>query len=192
MKTINKKQLNFFFLLVLLGLTLSACKKAQKTNYYQSNGNFLILKVDEKLEAAYEYNLANISLMNDSLPITYHTFSTGTTQQTFLQFTPNPDTLLEISQSNIMFFTHPIPSENLQQLQNAIAFDSANFQVLGGSSTMDFTSVWSKIAKLDIVKTYRNSYPIAKIGIQKFIFNEYDPQLGFCVPNEKFLVFLVK
>ncbi len=192
MKTINKKQLNFFFLLVLLGLTLSACKKAQKTNYYQSNGNFLILKVDEKLEAAYEYNLANISLMNDSLPTTYHTFSTGTTQQTFLQFTPNPDTLLEISQSNIMFFTHPIPSENLQQLQNAIAFDSEFFQVIGNSSTINLASIWSKIAKLDIVKTYRNANPSAKMGVQKIIFNEYDSQLGFSVPNEKFLVFLVK
>ena len=192
MKPIKKKQLNYFLLLVLLGLALSACKKPQKTNYYQSNGNVLILKVGENLEAAYEYNLANISLVNDSLPITYHTFSNGTTQNTFLQFSPNPDTLLEISQSTITFFTNSISSENLQQLYNALAFDSTNFQVLGGSSTMDFTSVWSKIAKLDIVKTYRNSHPTAKIGIQKFIFNEYDPQLGFSVPCEKFLVFLVK
>ncbi len=192
MKTIKKKQLNYFFLLVLLGLTLSACKKAQKTNYYQSNGNVLILKVGENLEAAYEYNLANISLVNDSLPITYHTFSTGTTQQTFLQFTPNPDTLLEISQSNITFHTNPISSENLQQLQNAIAFDSQFFQVIGNSSTINLASIWSKIAKLDIVKSYRNSYPSSKIGVQKFIFNEYDSQLGFSVPNEKFLVFLVK
>lgn len=192
MKTIKKKQLNYFFLLVLLGLTLSACKKAQKTNYYQSNGNVLILKVDEKLEAAYEYNLTNTTLVNDSLPITNHIFSNGTTQHTVLQFTPNPETLLEISQSNITFFTNPIASENLQQLNNALAFDSTNFQVLGGSSTMDFTSVWSKIAKLDIVKTYRNFHPTAKIGIQKFIFNEYDPQLGFNVPSEKYLVFLVK
>ena len=46
--------------------------------------------------------------------------------------------------------------------------------------------------QLDIVKTYRNSHPTAKIGIQKFIFNEYDPQLEFSAPNEKFLVFLVK
>lgn len=192
MKTIKNKQLNYYFLLVLLGLALSACKKAQKTNFYQSNGNFLILKVDEKLEAAYEYNLANISLVNDSLPITYHTFSTGTTQLTFLQFTPNPDTLLEISQSNITFHTNPIPSENLQQLQNAIAFDSEFFQVIGNSSTINLASIWSKIAKLDIVKTYRNANPSAKMGVQKFIFNEYDSKLGFSVPNEKFLVFLVK
>jgi hypothetical protein len=144
------------------------------------------------LEAAYEFNLANISLVNDSLPITYQTFSNGINQNTVLQLTPNTDTLLLISSNNFMFYSNPIPTENLQQHQNAIAFDSTNFQVLGGSSTIDLASIWSKIAKLDIVKTYRNSFPSAKIGIQKFIFYEYDPQLGFSVPSEKFLVFLVK
>jgi hypothetical protein len=47
MKRIKNKSLNYFALLVITGLTLSACKKPEQTNYYQSNGNVLILKVDE-------------------------------------------------------------------------------------------------------------------------------------------------
>jgi hypothetical protein len=192
MKRIKNKSLNYFALLVITGLVFSCCKKPEQTNFYQSNGNVFILQVDEKLEAAYEFNLTNTTLVNDSLPLIYHTVSNGINQNTVLQFTPNLDTLLEISQSNITFFTNPIASENFQQLQNAIAFDSTFFQVIGNATNVDLASIWSKIAKLDIVKTYLNANPSAKIGIQKFIFNEYDPQLGFSVPNEKFLVFLVK
>ncbi len=192
MKSSTIKSLNYFALFVLTGLALSGCKKPEQTNFYQSNGNVLILKVDEKLEAAYEFNLTNTTLVNDSLPLIYHTISNGINQNTVLQFTPNTDTLLMISSNNFTFYSNPIPSENLQQLQSAISFDSAFFQVIGNATNVDLASIWSKIAKLDIVKTYRSTNPAAKIGIQKLNFSEYDPQLGFSVPNEKFLVFLVK
>jgi hypothetical protein len=181
----------------LIGIISFGCKKDKvpaplEANYYQSNGNLLILKIDDNLEGVYEYNLASTVLNNDSLPLHFETFSDGINNYSYLKFTPNPDTLYKISSNNFSFFSALIDKNKLENLSNSIPFNSLQFQIIGNQNNMDFESIWSKISKLDIVKTYRSSNPNSKIGINRIIINDYDEQLGFSFPNEKYLIFLVK
>ena len=100
-------------LFLLIGFVVYSCKKDKVptpivANYYQSNGNLLILKVDENLESVYEYNLASTVLYNDSLPLYYETYSDGIYNYTYWKFLPNPDTLLLVESHNSAFFTAQI------------------------------------------------------------------------------------
>lgn len=187
---------HYILLFLIVFVTLS-CKKEKvpttaTTNYYQSNGNLLILKIDDDLESIYEYNLALTDLINDSLPLNFDSYSIGMTNYSYLRFTPNPDTLFQYSSNNFTFFTPQIDKNKLQILSNSLPFDSSQFQLIGEQDDFDFSSVWAKISTLDIVKTYRNSHPNSKIGIDSFVINEYDEQLGFSTPIKKYLIFLVK
>lgn len=184
-------------LFLLIGFVVYSCEKDKVpapivANDYQSNGNLLILKVDENLESVYEYNLASTVLYNDSLPLYYETNSDGIYNYTYWKFLPNPDTLLRLSSLNSAFFTAQINNNELEYLDNSIPFDSSQFQLIGTQNNFIYSSIWSKIAKLDIVKTYRSSNPNSKIGIHRIIINEYDEQLGFSIPNEKYLIYLAK
>lgn len=185
------------FLLFLIGIVILSCKKekipiTQTTNYYQSKGNLLIVKIDDDLESIFEYNLTSTELINDSLPLIVDSYSIGLTNYTCLRFVPNPDTLFQYSSNNFTFFTPKIDKSEFQILINPIPFDSSQFQLIGAQDDFDFSSVWAKISRLDIVKTYRNSHPDSKIGIDSFVINEYDEQLGFSTPTKKYLIFLVK
>jgi hypothetical protein len=184
-------------LLFLLGFVVLSCKKDKvpppiQTNYYNSNGNLLILKIDDELEGVCEYNLTSIALNNDSLPLYFETYSDGIYEYRYLKFTPNPDTLIQISSNNFTFFNALIDPNELENLSASLPFDSLQFQTIGNQNNMVFSTIWSKISKLDIVKTYRSSNPTSKIGIHRVIINEYDAQLGFNIPNEKYLILLVK
>ena len=183
--------------LLLIGLVVFSCNKDKvppitQTNYYQSNGNLLILKIDDELEGIYEYNLTSIALNNDSLPLYFETYSDGIYEYRYLKFTPNPDTLIQVSSNNFTFFNALIDPDELENLSASLPFDSLQFQTIGNQNNMVFSIIWSKISKLDIVKTYRSSNPTSKIGIHRVIINEYDAQLGFNIPNEKCLIFMVK
>ena len=183
--------------LLLIGLVIFSCNKDKvppltQTNYYQSNGNLLILKIDDELEGIYEYNLTSIALNNDSLPLYFETYSDGIYEYRYLKFTPNPDTLIQISSNNFTFFNALIDPNELENLSASLPFDSLQFQTIGNQNNMVFSTIWSKISKLDIVNTYRSSNPTSKIGIHRVIINEYDAQLGFNIPNEKYLIFMVK
>ncbi|AEA44568.1 hypothetical protein [Fluviicola taffensis] len=184
-----------FFLLI--GLIFFSCKKDKiqptiSSNYYQSSGNLLILKIGDSLESVYEYNLASSELTNDSLPLYIDTNSNVVNDYTYWKFSPNPDTLLWNSSTDFSFLTSEIDKTKLQLLNYSIPFDSTKFQLLFPQSNINCSLVWSKISNLDIVKTYRNSYPNSKIGLSKVLINEYDESIGFTVPRIKFLVFLVK
>jgi hypothetical protein len=185
------------FILILIGTTIFSCRKDKvpapiESNYYQSNGNFLILNIDEDLESAYEYNLASTALINDSLPLYFETNLDGTTNESFLKFNPNPDTLLHISASNSTFFANQIHKNELQSLTDSIPFNATQFHLIGTQNNTDYSLVWSKISNLDIVKTYRNANPNSKIGINSLIINEYNTELELIIPNKKHLVYLVK
>lgn len=184
-------------LIFLIGFSLLSCKKDKvdepiQTNYYQSNGNLLVLKIGENLEGVYEYNLATTVLNNDSLPLYFETYSDGIKNFSYLKFTPNPDTLFQYSSNNFIFNTALVDKNELQNLSVSIPFDSSQFQLIGTLNNFDYSSIWSKISKLEIVKTYRNSNPNSKIGINRIVINEYDEQLGLSIPNEKYLIYLVK
>jgi len=183
--------------ILLICLVSFGCKKdklpaPKETNYYQSNGNLLTLKIGDYLEGVYEYHLASTVLNNDSLPLYFETFSDGINNNSYLKFTPNPDTLFKISSNNFTFFSALIDKNELENLSNSLPFNFSQFQLISNQNNMDFESIWSKISKLDIVKTYRSSNPNSKIGINRIVINEYDEQLGFSFPNEKYLIYLVK
>ena len=84
-----------------------------------------------------------------------------------------------------------IDTSILEKLTTFIAYNHSDFQVIASSNNVNDATIWSKIANLDILKTYRTSNPTAKIGIQRIVENVHDPQFGFSVPIEKYLVFLV-
>ncbi len=186
-----------FITILLTGIVSFSCKKDKvpapiETNYYQSNGNLLILKIDDDVEGIYEYNLASTVLNNDSLPLSIETYSDGFMNYYYLKFSPNPDTLYSYTSTNFTFYTSLIDKNELQVLDSPIPFDSALFQQIGSQNNFNYSSIWSKISKLDIVKTYRNSNPTSKIGINRVVVDQYDEELGYSIPTEKYLIFLVK
>jgi hypothetical protein len=131
--------------------------------------------------------LASTALINDSLPLYFETNLDGTTNESFLKFNPNPDTLLHISASNSTFFANQIHKNELQSLTDSIPFNATQFQLIGTQNNTDYSLVWSKISNLDIVKTYRNANPNSKIGINSLIINEYNTELELIIPNKKTL-----
>lgn len=190
-----RKNLIFLF----IATTLFGCKKDKvevptpiNTNYYQSNGNLLILEIGEIFENAYEYNLSAIQLNNDSIPISIETESNQVTNFSYWKLLPNPDTLFWSSSNDFKFMTNNIEENKLKILNNSITYDSAQFQFLGSQNNTNYSSIWSKVSNLEIVKTYRNSLPNSKIGISRVVINEYNEQLGVSTPVEKYFLFLVK
>jgi hypothetical protein len=184
-------------LIFLIASVALACKKDKvpapvETNYYQSNGNFLILKLDDDLDGVYEFNLPTTALNNDSLPLYFETYSDENNNYSYLKFTQNTDTLFQYTSDNLIFFTTQVDKIELQNLISPVPYDSDKFQLIGSQNNFDYSSIWSKISNLEIVKTYRNSNPNSKIGINRIVINEYNAQLGFSIPHEKHLIYLVK
>lgn len=186
-------------LIILLSFIAFSCKKEKvptsvQKSFYQSNGNFLVLKVGDELEAANEYQLSSTSLSNDSLPLHWDSSDAGIdgmTMHYFLTFVPNADTIIQHVNNYFSYNAQLIDTSILEKLTSSIAYNHSDFQVIASSNNVNDATIWSKIANLDIVKTYRTSNPTAKIGIQRIVENVYDPQFGFSVPIEKHLVFLV-
>lgn len=186
-------------LIILLSFIAFSCKKEKvptsvQKSFYQSNGNFLVLKVGDELEAAYEYQLSSTSLSNDSLPLNWDSSDAGIdgmTMHYFLTFVPNDDTIIQHVNNYFSYNAQLIDTSILEKLTSSIAYNHSDFQVIASSNNVNDATIWSKIANLDIVKTYSTSNPTAKIGIQRIVENVYDPQFGFSVPIEKHLVFLV-
>jgi hypothetical protein len=186
-------------LIIILSFIAFSCKKEKvptsvQKSFYQSNGNFLVLKVGDELEAAYEYQLSSTSLSNDSLPLNWDSSDAGIdgmTMHYFLTFVPNEDTIIQHVNNYFSYNAQLIDTSILEKLTSSIAYNHSDFQVIASSNNVNDATIWSKIATLDIVKTYRTSNPTAKIGIQRIVENVYDPQFGFSFPIEKHLVFLV-
>ena len=197
MNVVFDELMKHILIFILIGLVISSCKKDKvsvpiETNYYQSNGNFLVLKIDEDLECIYEYNLASTVLNNDSLPLYFETYSDGMNNYSYLKFMPNPDTLFWNNWNDYTFLTDKIDKNQLKSLSNSIPFDSSQFQLIGSQINTDYSLIWSKISKLDIVKAYRNSNSNSKIGINRIVIKEFDEELGFSIPHVKHLIYLVK
>lgn len=186
-------------LIILVSFFAFSCTKEKvptsvQKSYYQSNGNFLVLKIGDELEAAYEYQLTSTSLSNDSLPLHWDSSDAGIdgmTMHYFLTFVPNDDTIIQHVNNYFSYNAQFIDTSILEKLTTLIAYNHSDFQVIASSNNVNDATIWSKIANLDILKTYRTSNPTAKIGIQRIVENVYDPQFGFSVPIEKHLVFLV-
>lgn len=193
--------MKLIFILTLSSLTLIGCKKDKVTptveediNYYQSNGNFLMLLVGESFEGAFEYNLATTQLVNDSLPIIYESVpdGSGMYNYNYWKFAPNLDTLFWTYSSSFTFTEDVINSNILEPLNASIPFDTTQFQGIGSTTNLSYKNIWTTVSNLDIVKTYRDINPNSKIGISKQTIWLYDDQLGFSVPYQKYLVFLAK
>lgn len=184
-------------ILFLIGFATLSCRKdkvppAVESNYYQSNGNLLILKIEGDLESVYEYNLSSTVLTNDSLPLYTQSQSDGLYDYYYQKISPNPDTLLWYSVNNSSFETSQIDENELKQTNYPLPYDSTQFQLIGDNSDIDYSVFWSKISKLDIVRLYRNSNPTSKIGITRITLYELDEELGINLPKETHLIYLVK
>lgn len=187
---------NILIFLPICFLLLS-CKKDTvpepiDTIYYESEGNLLILMVGDTFEKAYEYNLASTQLSNDSLLITYETVPAPMDSYYYWNFLPNPDTLFWSLALNYTFMAEGINNTNFKKLNSPIPYDSSKVQVIFHQGNSDYEEIWSKVSKLEIVKTYRNALPNSRIGIMRTVMGIYNEELGFAIPEEKHLLFLVK
>ncbi len=186
-------------LIILVSFFAFSCTKEKvpisvQKSYYQSNGNFLVLKVGDELEGAYEYQLNTTVLSNDSLPLFWDSSVggiDGMEVQSYLKYVPNQDTIVQCVNLQFDYHTQLIDTSLLEKLTSSITYNHSDFQVIASSNNVNDAIIWSKIANLEIVKYYRTSNPTAKIGIQRIVEKMYDPQFGFSVPIEKHLVFLV-
>jgi hypothetical protein len=186
--------------ILFIALTFIGCNKdkvpnlSDAMNYYQSTGNVLILVVGDTLVATYEYNLPTIQLINDSLPIIYETFPDPNSWHPYYywKFLPNTDTLFWTTHGSHQFMEDQINNHELLSLNAPVIFDINHFQFIQTSSTIDLQEIWEIVACLDIVKTYREASPTSKIGVSRQVLYIYDEELNFSVPQEKFLIILVK
>lgn len=185
-------------IITLLLLTIIGCEKdkvaplAPPINYYQSQGNFLILVIGDTLDYAYEYNLGIIQFTNDSLPIETESVSDGFYPFTCWKLTPNPDTLLWNYNITSGFMEEQISGDRLLSLNSSLSYDSNQFQIVFPGPNIDVESSWDQVSHLEIVKEYRESTPNSKIAISRQVLWFYDEELGFTIPYEKHLIFLAK
>lgn len=186
---------------ILIVLFLFSCAKdkvqpvvSEGITSYQSDGNFLILVIGDSLETIYEYDLPAIQLANDSLQISVESVpgGTGLNDTLFWKIEANNDTLFWTYSNNFNFMEEDITSDSLLFLCSTLAFNVNQFQFIHSNSNFETEDLWNKVAALEIIKEYRESSPNSKIGISRQVFFTYDEELGFSVPIEKHLMFLVK
>jgi hypothetical protein len=175
---------------------LFSCKKEKtvppiENNFYQSNGNLIILKIGEDLESIYEFNLDTINLPNDSLPLYMESCSNGVQNFYVWKCSPNPDTLFGYSTNNFFFNSPEIDQSALRRSIYPAPFNPNKFQLIGNPTDKDYQSLWSKISNLSILKFYRKSNPNAKIGIQQLVMSVYNESFGVSEPQIKYFVYLV-
>jgi hypothetical protein len=181
----------------LISFLLFSCTKEKVPtsaipNEYQSKGNFLILQVGTELDAVYEYQLATTELTQNNLPIYHLTMNDGFENYTAWKFMPNDLVLFDQKMTKVTYNATKIEPNVLGSSNEFIPFDSTKIQWIGNPSSADLSQIWSKVSALNLVKFYRNTHPNSKIGICRIVVYTYNPDFGFSVPSEKYLVFLVK
>lgn len=193
--------MKFELILSLLVLASVGCAKdkvesieSTTPDYYESEGNFLILVIDDTLECVYEYNLSTIQLNNDSLLVNYESVADANNMFNYLywKLDPNSDTLFSSHPHNFEFFVAPVSSNDLLSLSTSMPFNLNQFQTIGSSPSTSVQDLWEVVSDLDIARTYRESLSNAKIGMSRHVITAFDPQLGFAVPHEKHFLFLAK
>lgn len=183
------------YLLLLLSLSLLACKKTTHCPtpfYYTSKGNLLVLQLGERFEGAYEYDLTYTALNNDSLPLSVESYLGPQGDVTNLRVLPNPVPIFQLFANTIQWNTPLIDPTKLQQLPVSYPLDTSAIQAFGNPGNPNYPHLWETIAKLDIVHTYRKANPNAPITVMKLITTSYNPELGFSVPSTKHLIFLIR
>ena len=185
---------HILFLVFLL--FLCACKKEfpntkQNAFLYSSNGNFLLLVIENKLVEAYEYQVELLDSFNDTIPLLTQTSdnSLGFESTTFFQTIK--DTLFKNENNFYTFFGNVIPINKLGLSTKKTSLNSLNTQLIGTVDSTKINALWEKVAGLKIIQQYQESNK-KNIGFQRIVQNSYDPDWGFTVPKEKFLVYLVK
>ncbi len=167
----------FYFLAFLF---MFSCKKedlneensfvADPTDYYQSQGNLLVLAITPQgeFDFAYEYQIDSIGIVNDSLLIEMtHPTQSSPNEMLSAIVLPGYDTLFYHEPFIYYgeFWEDRIAAHEFYQNNVALAYQETQFQNLETGATFDnFQLLWYGVSKLDIVKDYRNSSPNTKIG----------------------------
>jgi hypothetical protein len=116
--------------IIVTALLFGGCKKDKVSpplNYYQSQGNFLLLIVGDSLESVDEFSLPTIQTFNDSLALNYVSVDNGISKYYYWKLTPNDDTLFW-SYANIFTFNEArISSNDLMMSSSHLAFDPNQF-----------------------------------------------------------------
>lgn len=162
------------FSIVILML-FTGCKKddvesfyADPLDYYQAQGNLLILILDSQgsFNYAHEFQIDSLVLANDSIQMDIWNPWTppGTSFSGILQ--PFNDTLYSHGESYYgVFREDKIQSTQFYRNNIYMPYELGDTQILdsipGGVS---YQQLWSNISNLDIVKKYRSDSPNSKVG----------------------------
>lgn len=158
-------------------------------------GDLLLLVVSDTLEAAYTYSIGSANLYTDSLPL-FYTFSAASPFDDIdahMHFASTADTLYTRSYSGTLSYNaSPL---DLEQINNSyhymnIPFDLKNFTI-DINNKLALEKCWNKISYLSIVRSYR-SLTKSKVFGHRMIAMEFNPDLGFSTPKEKYIFILSK
>lgn len=156
-----------YSLFIVVLLSFIGCKKenpndfvADPADYYQSQGNLLILVVTQgELEEAYEYQLDTISYVNDSISLEAtwpFPAGSGSSGVRYTILHPHSDTLCTDQDWHTTFPVTPIASTDLYRSGVCLPFDNVNEQDHSGQ---DNSVIWNVVANLEILNSYRVESP---------------------------------
>ena len=194
----HKKQSmkNSTFLFIFLFLSFSCTKEKinqkETQSFYESHGNMMLLQVGEELEGIYEYQMESTTFMQDSFHLIHVLMNDGNEEYRGWKLASNQPLLYEQNAYHINFYAPKIAVDQLEKSSEHLPLDTTKIQWFPKPNGIESHDIWSKISNLAIVKAYRAQSPTTKIGIERMVFYTYNPDFGFSVPSEKYLVFFVK
>lgn len=187
---------NFSILLFLSFLFFSCTKgkihQKETQSFYESHGNMMLLQVGEDLEGIYEYQVESTASQLDSFHLIHVLMNDGNEEYRGWKLASNQPLLYEQHTNHINFYAPKIAVDQLEKSNEHLPLDTTKIQWFSNPNGIESHDIWSKISNLAIVKAYRAQSPTTKIGIKRMVFYTYNPDFGFSVPSEKYLVFLVK
>jgi hypothetical protein len=183
-------------IICLLSLFFSCTKdkihQKETQSFYESHGNMMLLQVGEDLEGIYEYQVESTASQLDSFHLIHVLMNDGNEEYRGWKLASNQPLLYEQHTNHINFYAPKIAVDQLEKSSEHLPLDTTKIQWFPNPNGIESHDIWSKISNLAIVKAYRAQSPTTKIGIERMVFYTYNPDFGFSVPSEKYLVFLVK
>jgi hypothetical protein len=183
--------------LLVTSLLFMHCKKQnileqRSSILYSSEGNFLILNISDKLVEAYEFQIEIDPSIKDTIPLFFESVHNSIYIETAAFLNSTNDTLYKSKNFDYSFLGQPIPLNKLGITVNQIPFSSVQPQLYGTVDSSKIQDVWEKVYRLSIVNHYHQEKEARTIGFQRIVQNFYNENLGFSVPEERHLIYLLK
>lgn len=180
-------RLIYFFCLPLI---FSACKDDQVRN--PDDKKLLILQVGQEFEGGVEMILPISGQTIETLNPYYTTLEEGLQASVFFQSEVLGDTLFSFNKDRILSYEASfIPKEEFAQSMENEVLSEEDFVQIVSSTEFPLQEIWSKVSDLEVVHTFMSFNQNEKIGITRWIVQEYDESLNTSIPVVKYFIYLV-